>query len=90
MMKHTADQKTSTTTRDAATRTKEALTSQEENVVRMRHGLTTPADHQLDSKAAGNKALMMELIEMEKRALSTVGSRSSATKRKIVNALRRK
>ncbi len=93
MMKHNADQTQSATTTATATTSKtvtKTLSGLEENIVRMRHGLTVPEEHQLDTKAGGNEALMAELMEIEQRALSEVGSRSNAAKRKIIGALRRK
>ena len=62
----------------------------EEKVVRMRHGLRAPDTLELEMQGEGNPELQAKLVELEKRALSAVGARNNATKRKIVNKLRNK
>jgi hypothetical protein len=66
------------------------LSALEEQVVRMRKGLTAPGSLALEDKAGGNAELRAELVAMERRALEAVAARMSPTKRKIVSALRQK
>jgi hypothetical protein len=70
--------------------TEQTLTSLEEKVVRMRHGLRAPETLVLEHKGAGNTQLMAELAAMERRALDAVGPQHNDKKRKIVSALRAK
>lgn len=79
------------TTRRTRVQTQQVgLTSIEEKVVRMRHGLAAPSDMVLEQKGDGNPELTAELRAIEERALAAVGARNSASKRKIVNAIKRK
>ena len=66
------------------------LTPTEEKVVRMRRGLGAPTDLVLEHLGQDNPDLAQRLAAIEQRALAAVGARSSATKRKIVSALRTK
>jgi hypothetical protein len=66
------------------------LTQLEEQVVRMRKGLRTPAGLVLETKAGGNAELAARLEAIERRVLAAAAARPSPTKRKIVSALRQK
>lgn len=66
------------------------LTPLEEKVVRMRHGLAAPQSLALEQVGQEFPETAASLAEMEQRFLSAVGARNNPTKRKIVNALRRK
>jgi hypothetical protein len=73
------------------TRVKTAtLSSMEEKVVRMRHGLRAPEGLVLETADQGNAELAAKLAEIERRVIAAAGARPSDTKRKIVSALRRK
>lgn len=66
------------------------LTAMEEKVVRMRHGFSAPGDLVLEQLGEGHPDTQARLMELERRALAAAGPRSSAVKRKIVSALRRR
>jgi hypothetical protein len=66
------------------------LTPAEEKVVRMRHGLRAPDGLMLDTQASGNPELSAQLAEIERKVIAAAGARPSDTKRKIVNALKKK
>ena len=78
-----------TKTQTETTTQTETLSSIEEKVVRMRHGLGAPKDMPLEMQGQGHPETMAKLMEMEQRALEAVGPRSNAAKRRIVGALRR-
>ena len=80
---------TTETKQDVTTET-ESLSSQEEQVVRMRHGLRAPNDLALQSKAAGNADVEAKLKAMEEEILKAAGVRNNSTKRNIVSQLRRR
>ena len=89
--------------RSALTRAR-TLSSEEEKVLRMRHGATTPDLHTPLPRAAGNNEELADellLLEMQllrsmrarkatKAAAPTVTPTASRTKDKIVRALRKK
>ena len=77
------------TTKKTRTRTT-TLTPLEEKVVRMRRGLRAPENLVLERQGAGHPEAEAMLAEIEERALKMVGARNSATKRKIVDALKKK
>lgn len=66
------------------------LTSLEEKVVRMRRGLRAPDSLTLERADGGNAEVAAKLAEIEQRALAHTVAPTSATKRKIVEALRTK
>jgi DNA-directed RNA polymerase sigma subunit (sigma70/sigma32) len=68
----------------------QTLTAIEEKVVRMRHGLRAPADHNLEAVGRENPEVWAQLEAMERRALEAVGSRGGASKRNIISKLRTK
>ena len=88
----------------AAFRKVQALTSQEEKALRMRHGVAPALDAPLPRAAAGNAELEDELLVIEMQLLRATRQRqqeaqavqnrpvptSSRTKDKIVRALRKK
>lgn len=66
------------------------LTPLEEKVVRMRRGLSAPADMVLEQVGQTFPETAAQLAEMEQKFLTAVGPRTNPTKRRIVNALRQK
>ncbi len=86
--------KTTKTTLTTATQTVREktleLTTQEEKVVRMLHGLAAPGDHVLEQVGQEFPETAARLEEIERRALEAAGPRQNPTKRKIINSLRRK
>jgi DNA-directed RNA polymerase sigma subunit (sigma70/sigma32) len=66
------------------------LTTNEEKVVRMRHGLRAPDTMKLEQVGNDHPETRSMLASMEKRALAAVGTRTNPTKRKIISALRGK
>jgi hypothetical protein len=78
------------TTTERTTVSTTTLTTLEERVVRMRHGLAAPETMTLGHQGAGNPALTAQLEAIERRAIEAAGVRGNSTKSKIVNALRQK
>ncbi|MBN1961719.1 MAG: hypothetical protein JW841_12315 [Deltaproteobacteria bacterium] len=66
------------------------VTALEEQVIRMRKGLSAPVELVLEHKAGNNIELKAKLDAIERRVLEAAGARTSSTKSKIVSALRRK
>ena len=88
-MRKTSKNSSRTATQTVRKKTLE-LTTQEEKVVRMLHGLTAPGDHVLEQVGQDFPETAAQLEELERRALEAAGPRQNPTKRKIINSLRRK
>ncbi|MEM6731479.1 MAG: hypothetical protein AAF658_07970 [Myxococcota bacterium] len=78
-----------TTKTNTQTQTQErVLTTEEEKVVRMRHGLRGPGELELEFLDEKHPELADQLRAIEERAMASVAPRSNDTKRKIVKSLR--
>ena len=65
------------------------LDSLEEKIIRMRHGLTTPAQMPLDQHTSEHPHLAEQLAEFERRAFAQVAARPTEIKDKIIRSLKR-
>ena len=72
------------------TTVKTTLSSVEEKVIRMRHGLAAPDSLVLEHQGNGNPELMAKLEAMERRVMAMNGARKTSVKSRIVSALRDK
>lgn len=75
------------------TRTRTTLTSQEEKIVRMRHGFRAPETMKLEQIGQDHPAAAAMIASIERRAISAVGAQAPqahSAKSKIISALRGK